>query len=61
MIDKRSTPPASTTGATTDPKKPEKPFTDRMQRLLAGQSAEDIILDPDNPNLIMERKQDAAS
>ncbi len=34
----------------------EKPLTARMQRLLTGQPIEEVILDPDNPNLILERR-----
>ena len=37
---------------------PEKPFAARMKRQLTGQPLEDVILDPDNPNLIMEKKRD---
>ncbi|MBF0461464.1 MAG: hypothetical protein HQL87_08715 [Magnetococcales bacterium] len=42
------------------PLEAEKPFVNRMQRFLAGQPADDIILDPDNPNLILERKREAS-
>ncbi|MEO5340464.1 MAG: hypothetical protein H7837_08110 [Magnetococcus sp. MYC-9] len=52
MTDKR--PPAT---PAPDHKSPEKPLVTRMQRLLAGQPAEDVILDPDNPNLIQERRE----
>lgn len=41
----------------TQKKVPEKPFSTRMQRMMVGKPPEDIILDPDNPNLIMERMQ----
>lgn len=61
MTDKTTAPSPITTGAKTDKKMGEKPFTDRMQRLLTGQNREDVILDPDNPNLILERKRDASS
>lgn len=36
----------------------EKPFTKRVQNLLKGKPQEEVILDPDNPNLIKERFQD---
>jgi hypothetical protein len=35
----------------------EKPLVPRLQRLLAGQPQEEVILDPDNPNLIKERQE----
>lgn len=35
----------------------DKPFSKRMQRLLAGKPQEDTILDPDNPNLMAEKRQ----
>ena len=38
---------------------PEKPFASRMKNVLAGVPQKEVILDPDNPNLIMERKRDA--
>ncbi|MBF0402226.1 MAG: hypothetical protein HQL90_15855 [Magnetococcales bacterium] len=60
MQDKTVTSPVLN-GAKKEPKVNEKPFTDRMQRLLAGKREEDIILDPDNPNLILERKQSGDS
>lgn len=59
MINKPSLP--IVTGAKADKKMDEKPFTERMQRLLAGQSAKEVILDPDNPNLIQERKRETSS
>ena len=37
----------------------EKPFATRMKRQLIGKPLEDVILDPDNPNLIMERLRDS--
>ncbi|WP_130471437.1 hypothetical protein [Candidatus Magnetaquicoccus inordinatus] len=40
---------------------PEKPLVPRLQRLFAGKPQEDVILDPDNPNLIMERKEQSSS
>lgn len=32
-----------------------KPFADRMSRMLAGKSLDGPIIDPANPNLIMDR------
>ncbi|MBF0183833.1 MAG: hypothetical protein HQM06_05520 [Magnetococcales bacterium] len=49
-----STPAAAQNSPTVQP---EKPLVPRLQRLLAGQPQEDVILDPDNPNLILERKE----
>ena len=46
---------------TPDSKSLEKPLIPRMQRLLAGKLAEDIILDPDNPNLILERREKSST
>ncbi|MEO5363395.1 MAG: hypothetical protein H7838_07200 [Magnetococcus sp. DMHC-8] len=43
----------------TEPHQGNKPFTNRMQRLLAGQPNDDVILDPDNPNLILEKRQES--
>ncbi|MBF0162282.1 MAG: hypothetical protein HQL88_08335 [Magnetococcales bacterium] len=40
---------------------PEKPLPTRMQRLLTGQPLDDVILDPDNPNLIQERERKPTS
>ncbi|MBF0096109.1 MAG: hypothetical protein HQM04_07115 [Magnetococcales bacterium] len=50
--------PPSTPGKSPQPIPPaEKPLVPRLQRLLAGQPQEEVILDPDNPNLIMERQE----
>ena len=56
MTKKVTTTPIPDTAKCTQKKTPEKPFPSRMQRLLAGEPQEERILDPDNPNLIMEQR-----
>lgn len=42
-------------GPKESPVRPEQPFTVRFGRLLAGQSLDEPINDPANPNLITSR------
>ncbi|MEO5350068.1 MAG: hypothetical protein H7836_10535 [Magnetococcus sp. YQC-3] len=54
-------PPPIPAGKTVDPKSLEKPLIPYMQRLLAGKPTDDLILDPDNPNLILERREKSSN
>ena len=58
MTEKLSPPPPADVENRSPKEHRERPFPERMQRLLAGKPQEERILDPDNPNLIMERKRD---
>lgn len=58
MTEKISPAPLADPKKKSQPGLQEQPFPARMQRLLAGKPQEERILDPDNPNLIMQRKRD---